>query len=123
LALAYFAAQTGRQNMRVSEERGDAALFVDKETALHDNTVVHMAKCNASFLSRSREFVNRVICFTDANGDLVLVFQVSGANEAKGRCAACKRPPSCRGRSERQKELAAAARQRPTASETSAKMN
>ena len=109
--------------MRVSEERGDAALFVLKETSPHDNTVAHMAKCNTSFLSRSREFVSRVICFTDANGDLVLVFQVSSANEAKGRCAACERPPSCCGRSERQKELARRRDSDPPASETSAKMH
>jgi len=68
-ALARFLAVLGREDLRISSEQGNPARLVQRRTGSND--VVWATIKKMPFPLHNREFVNRLVCCVDVNGDLL----------------------------------------------------
>jgi len=70
-ALAFFFAVGGREHLRTSSEQGNPARLVQKRTGSNDMVWATIKKLPSPL--HNREFVNRLVCCLDVNGELLLI--------------------------------------------------
>jgi len=70
-AMAWWFSFMRRENVKQSSEQGNPALMLANERSRHDHVVATIKKM--PFPLHNREFVNRLVCCLDVNGDLLIV--------------------------------------------------
>jgi len=70
-ALAWWFSLMRRENVKQSSEQGNPALLLADERSRHDHFVATIKKM--PFPLNNREFVNRLVCVADINGDLLIM--------------------------------------------------
>ena len=70
--VAYWFASASRETLRVSREQGDPARVIQIGSGPHDQVLATIKKM--PFPLNNREFVGRVLCATDTNGDLLVTY-------------------------------------------------
>jgi len=67
---AYFSAFISRERMRISSEQGNPARLIQSRSGQHAQVFATIKKM--PFPLNNREFVSRLVCATDTNGDMLI---------------------------------------------------